>query len=149
MRLTTVTPDNVREACALAVEPGQENFVAPVAHSLAEAYAQPEIAWPRLVHDGDRLVGFVMGAFDPDSPVDYFRCGIWRLAVAAGHQGRGYGRFAVEEFCAEARRRGRDRVTVLWVPGPGGPEGFYLRCGFTPTGQEFHGQVVAERLLRA
>ncbi|MEV8439901.1 GNAT family N-acetyltransferase [Actinosynnema sp. NPDC051121] len=148
MRLTTVTPDNVRDACALEVEPGQERFVAPVAVSLAEAYAQPDIGWPRLVLDGDDVVGFVMGAFDLTNPVDHFRCGIWRLAVAAGRQGRGHGRFAVEAFCAEALRRGQDRVTVLWVPGPGGPEGFYLRCGFTPTGQMFHGQVVGERFLR-
>ncbi|MFJ6669491.1 GNAT family N-acetyltransferase [Actinosynnema sp. NPDC091369] len=147
MRLTKVTPDNVRDACALEVEPGQEDFVAPVAASLAEAHARPDIAWPRLVLDGDHLVGFIMGAFDPANPVDYFRCGIWRLAVAAGRQGRGYGRFAVEAFCAEAAGRGWDRVTVLWVPGVGGPEGFYLRCGFTPTGQAFRGQVVAERFL--
>ena len=144
-----MTPDNVVAACRLELEPGQERFVAPVAESLAEAYAQPTVAWPRLVYDGERLVGFVMGAFDPDSPVDYFRCGIWRLAVAAGHQGSGCGRFAVEGFCAEARRRGADRITVLWIPGPGGPEGFYLRCGFAPTGQTFHGQVVGERFLKA
>ncbi|WP_442974226.1 GNAT family N-acetyltransferase [Saccharothrix sp. NRRL B-16348] len=149
MELRPVTPDNVKAACAMEVEPGQERFVASVAESLAEAYAQPSVAWPRLVYDGERLVGFLMGGFDPDSPVDYFRCGIWRLAVAAGRQGAGYGRFAVEAFGAEARRRGADRITVLWVPGPGGPEGFYLRCGFTPTGQEFHGQVVGERFLTA
>jgi hypothetical protein len=57
LRLTTVSPDNVGDACRLAVRPEQESLVAPVAVSLAEAYAQPEIAWPRLVYDGDELVG--------------------------------------------------------------------------------------------
>ncbi|ONI86026.1 GNAT family N-acetyltransferase [Saccharothrix sp. ALI-22-I] len=147
LRLEPVTPDNVLDACRLKVEPRQEEFVAPVAVSLAEAYAQPTTAWPRLVYDGERLVGFIMGGFDPASPVDFFRCGIWRLNIAAGHQRAGYGRFAVEELCAEARRRGQNRVTVLWVPHPDGPEQFYLRTGFTPTGQTFHGQVVAERFL--
>lgn len=42
--------------------------MAPVAVSLAEAYAQPRVAWPRLVYDGEQLVGFVMGAFDPHCP---------------------------------------------------------------------------------
>ncbi|APU14887.1 MULTISPECIES: GNAT family N-acetyltransferase [Actinoalloteichus] len=147
LRLEPVTPDNVRDACALTVEPDQEAVVAPVAVSLAEAYTQPQSAWPRLVYDDQDLVGFVMAGFDPENPVDLFRCGIWRLNIAAGHQGRGYGRFAVEELCAEARRRGQRRVTVMWEVHPAGPEGFYRRIGFTPTGQIFHGEVVGERLL--
>jgi diamine N-acetyltransferase len=106
------------------------------------------VAWPRLVYDGgDDPVGFVMGAFDPGNEFDFFRCGIWRLNIAAGHQRAGYGRFAVEAVCAQARRRGQNRVTVLWVPHAHGPEQFYLRLGFTPTGETFHGQVVAERYL--
>ena len=121
--------------------------MAPVAQSLAEAYAQPEIAWPRLVYDGDRLVGFIMGAFDPASPIRFFRYGIWRLNIAAGEQGKGYGRFAVQAVLDEARRRGADRATVLWVPGPDGPDGFYRRIGFVPTGEEFDGEIVGEIAL--
>jgi diamine N-acetyltransferase len=146
-RLELVTPENVIDACDLRVRPGQEDVVAPVAHSLAEAYTQPEIVWPRLVYDGDQLVGFIMGAFDPENPMDFFRCGIWRLNIAAGHQGAGYGRFAVERLFDEARRRGQDRATVLWVEHPQGPASFYLKLGFRPTGQTFHGQIVAERFL--
>jgi diamine N-acetyltransferase len=142
LRLETVTADNVHDACRLWVRPEQEKFVAPVAVSLAEAYTQPEVAWPRLVYDGDRLVAFVMAGFDPDGSLDFFRAGIWRLNVAAEHQGRGYGRFAVQSVLNEARRRGLQRVTVLWVPGKEGPEGFYQRLGFHPTGQKFHGQAV-------
>jgi diamine N-acetyltransferase len=97
-RLELVTPDNVHAACALELEDGQDRFVAPVAHSLAEAYAQPDVAWPRLIYNDDQLVGFVMGGFDPDSPIDFFRCGIWRLNIAAGYQGLGYGRFAVDQL---------------------------------------------------
>jgi diamine N-acetyltransferase len=142
LRLAEIRPDNVRAACQVAVAPEQEKFVAPVVFSLAEAYAQPDVAWPRLVYDGDEAVGFVMGGFDPDSPVPVFRCGVWRLNIAAGKQGRGYGRFAVEGVFAEARRRGQRRATVLWVPGPGGPGDFYLKLGFRPTGEEIDGQVV-------
>jgi diamine N-acetyltransferase len=118
-----------------------------VAFSLAEAYAQPVVAWPRLVYAGERLVGFVMGAFDPDNPIGFFRCGIWRLNIATGEQGKGFGRFAVQAVLEEARRRGQRRATVLWVPGPDGPEGFYLRLGFRPTGEQFGGQTVGELLL--
>src|SRR5688572_26433723 len=93
LRLEPVTPDNVRAACGIAVRPDQEEFVAPVAISLADAYVRPQIAWPRLIYAGDEAVGFVMGAFDPENPRDALRCGIWRLNIAAAHQGNGYGRF--------------------------------------------------------
>ncbi|MFF9570138.1 GNAT family N-acetyltransferase [Streptomyces sp. NPDC014685] len=120
----------------------------PVAWSLAQAYATPDIAWPRLVLDGERLVGFVMAffdvRFDPDNPGDRLRSGLWRLNIAAGQQGRGYGRFAVEAVCEEIRRRGRNRVTVSWVPGAHGPEGFYLGLGFKLTGEMSGDQVVGE-----
>ena len=148
LRLEKITRENVSNACRIAVRPDQESFVAPVAMSLAEAYVQPEITWPRLVYDGDEAVGFVMGAFDPDCPIEFFRCGIWRLNIGAGHQGKGYGRFAVEGVLAEARRRGQSRATVLWEPGPGGPEGFYLRLGFRPTGEVFDGEVVGALSLQ-
>ncbi|TLW92296.1 GNAT family N-acetyltransferase [Saccharomonospora piscinae] len=142
LRLTKVTADNVRDACRLTVAPHQQEHVAPVAQSLAEAYAQPDVAWPRLIYADDELVGFVMGCFDPHCPIEYFRCGIWRLNIADGQQGKGYGRFAVEAVLDEARRRGSDAATVFWVPGEHGPERFYLRLGFRPTGRIVEGQVL-------
>lgn len=147
LRIEPVSPDNVIAACRLAVNPEQEDYVSPVAISLAEAYANPQVAWPRLIYDGDSLVGFVMGGFDPHSDIDVFRCGIWRLNVAAEHQGKGYGRFGVQAVVDEARRRGEKRVTVLWKPGEHSPEEFYLRLGFRPTGQVFGGQVAGELAL--
>ncbi|MFF8842179.1 GNAT family N-acetyltransferase [Streptomyces sp. NPDC015127] len=151
LRLDKITADNVLAACDLAVRPDQQGFVAPVARSLAEAYAQPDIAWPRLIVDGDRLVGFVMAFFDvrfhPEDPDDRPRSGLWRLAVAAGEQGRGYGRFAVEAVCEEIRRRGGTRVTVTWKQGETGPEDFYLKLGFRLTGELSGDEVVGERDL--
>ena len=147
LRLEPVTRENVRAACLLRLRPGQEDLVAPVAFSLAEAYVSPEIAWPRLIYDGDQLVGFVMVAFDPKNPSELLRAYLWRLNVDADHRGGGYGRFAVEEVCAEALRRGMPKLTVSYHPGESGPEGLYERLGFHPTGEYNEGEVVAERLL--
>jgi len=133
---------NLSAALRIEVAEHQRQFVAPVAHSLAEAYVNPGTAWPRLILDDDEAVGFVMANFDPDSDLDAFRAGIWRLNVDTAAQGRGVGRFAVGLVADEARSRGCFRITVLWKRGEGGPEGFYLRCGFVPTGEEIHGQVV-------
>jgi diamine N-acetyltransferase len=152
LRLAELTPDNIRAACSIDVKPEQHTFVAPVAQSIAEAYVHYGTAWPRLILDDDRVVGFVMGNFDPDNEIDAFQAGIWRLNIAADGQGRGYGRFAVEAIAAEARRRGQKRITVLWLQGDDGPEGFYLRLGFKPTGQVMtdssgHSEVVGELML--
>ncbi|WP_369261817.1 GNAT family N-acetyltransferase [Streptomyces sp. R35] len=149
LRLERVTPDNVDAAIALKVRPEQERFVSPVVKSLAEAYVHPETAWPRLIFDGEELVGFVMAffdiRFDPDNPDDRPRSGLWRLNIADGRQGCGYGRFAVEAVCEEIRRRGsQSRVTVTWGEGEGGPEEFYLRLGFRRTGEMSGDQVVGE-----
>ncbi|MDX3506806.1 GNAT family N-acetyltransferase [Streptomyces sp. ATCC51928] len=154
-RLEMITADNVLDACRLEVVPEQRRFVSPVAQSLAEAYVHPDLAWPRLICDGDRAVGFVMAYFDlpfdfdagvPDAPP---RSGLWRLAVAAGEQGRGYGRFAVGAVNEEIRRRGGTVSTVTWKPGEGGPEEFYLGLGYRKRGLTDDGEYLGDLDLAA
>ncbi|WP_320782597.1 GNAT family N-acetyltransferase [Streptomyces sp. CRN 30] len=150
-KLAEITPGTFETAIALRVRPDQEHLVAPVVKSLAEAYVHPGVAWPRLVLDGDRPVGFLMAFFGVDwrgdgSGTD-IRSGLWRLNIAAEEQGRGYGRFAVESVAAEIRRRGGTRMYVTWHPGEDGPERFYLRLGFRPTGETSGGQTVGELTL--
>jgi diamine N-acetyltransferase len=147
LRLEQVTQENVRAACKLKLRPDQESLVAPVAWSLADAYASRDIAWPRLIYDGDQLVGFIMAAFDPDNPAELYRSYLWRMNIGAEHQGNGYGRFAVEGLCQEVMRRGQRRLTVSYHRQENGPEGFYERLGFRPTGAYNQGEVVAERIL--
>jgi hypothetical protein len=44
----------------------------------------------------------------------------------------------------------RLELTTSYSPAENGPEGFYARLGFRPTGGELHhGQRVAERILKA
>ena len=45
LHIEKVTPGNVTAACRRSVRPDQQEFVAPVAWSLAEAYASPGVAW--------------------------------------------------------------------------------------------------------
>ncbi|MFD4690511.1 GNAT family N-acetyltransferase [Streptomyces sp. NPDC058463] len=146
LRLEKITPDNVDAALALRVHPHQERNVSPVATSLAEAYAFGEPAWPRLIFDGDRLVGFLMAFLDiqwaPKRDPDDRRSGLWRLNIAAAHQGKGYGRFAVEAVREEIRRRGGTLMYVSWEPDEEGPGDFYLKLGFRTTGETSGGQTV-------
>lgn len=146
LRLEPIPPATIDAALGLRVHPHQERNVAPVSRSLAEAYAFGEAAWPRLIFDGDELVGFLMAFLDlpwneEKDPSDR-RSGLWRLNIAAAGQGKGYGRFAVEAVRDELRRRGERQLYVTWEPGADGPGAFYERLGFRTTGESSGGQVV-------
>ncbi|MET7450763.1 GNAT family N-acetyltransferase [Streptomyces sp. NPDC005574] len=143
-RLEEITRHNLAAALGVRVRPDQEHAVEPVAESLAEAYVRADLAWPRLIVDGDRPVGFLMAFLDIDWNGDgtSVRSGLWRLNIAAGEQGRGYGRFAVRSVAEEIRRRGGKELYVTWHPGPTGPEGFYLGLGFRRTGETSGDQPV-------
>ncbi|MFC9155937.1 GNAT family N-acetyltransferase [Streptomyces bauhiniae] len=146
LRLAEVTSANLEAALAVRVRSDQEHAVEPVAHSLAEAYVHPAgVAWPRLILDGDEVVGFLMAFLDIDWRGDggsLRRSGLWRLNIDAARQGKGYGRFAVEAVAAELRRRGCGELYVTWHPGADGPGGFYRRLGFRTTDETSGGQTV-------
>ena len=59
------------------------------------------------------------------------------------YQGQGIGREIVKLVADQARSRGYDKLFTSYVPGPDGPEKFYLSLGFVPTGEVDHGEVVA------
>ena len=143
LRLETLSAATVVAANNLTLKPGQEQYVAPVSHSIAEAYVNPTTAWPRVVLDDDEVVGFIMGNFDAEADDETLRSCIWRMNVSAEHQGRGVGRFAVHALAEEARSRGFDRLTVIYEPGDDGPERFFAHIGFTVVGETPYGEHLA------
>ncbi len=84
-RLEEITSANLEAALGIRVLPEQEFAVSPVVKSLAEAYVHPGVAWPRLIVDGGRPVGFLMAFLDIDWGEDgtLIRSGLWRLNIAA------------------------------------------------------------------
>jgi len=46
----------------------------------------------------------------------------------------------VHALAAEARRRGFDRLTVVWAPGEAGPERFFTSVGFVVIGETPYGE---------
>ncbi|MEV5487691.1 GNAT family N-acetyltransferase [Streptomyces bobili] len=143
-RLEEITSANLEAALGIRVLPEQEFAVSSVVKSLAEAYVHPGVAWPRLIVDGGRPVGFLMAFLDIEWGEDgtLIRSGLWRLNIAAGEQGRGYGRFAVESVAEQIRRRGGTELYVTWHPGDHGPEGFYTGLGFRDTGERSGDETV-------
>jgi diamine N-acetyltransferase len=142
LRLEELSASTIVAVNSLGLKPGQEQFVSPVSYAAAAAVTPMHTAWQRVVLDGDRVVGFIHGNFDPDAHQEEFKAALWRINVDAEAQGKGVGRFAVEGLIDEARRRGVDRLTVLWERGEEGPEQFFLRIGFVPVGETEYGEVI-------
>jgi diamine N-acetyltransferase len=143
--LEEITPGNFDAATGIRVRPDQEHAVSPVVRSLAEAYVHPDgVAWPRLITDDGRPVGFLMAFLGIDWHGDgtVHRSGLWRLNIAAAEQGKGYGRYAVQAVAAEIRRRCGTELYATWHPGPDGPEAFYLGLGFRKTPETSGDQTV-------
>ncbi|HWH25237.1 MAG TPA: GNAT family N-acetyltransferase [Pseudolysinimonas sp.] len=130
----------VAAAHSLTLKPGQEAFLEPDTYHHYEEMLDPANSWPRVVRDGDEVVGYIMGNFDPEAPEDFLRAALWRIDVAATAQGRGVGRFAVQAFADEARQRGFDHVTVVWATGDNGPEKFFTAVGFEIAGETPYGE---------
>jgi diamine N-acetyltransferase len=142
LRLEELSAGNIAAANSLSLKPGQEQFITPVTYSVAAATINPATSWQRVVLLDDRVVGFIHGNFDPDSPQEELRACIWRINVDAEAQGQGVGSFAAHALAEEAKKRGFDRITVIWEPGEEGPEAFFHRIGFTDVGETQYGEVI-------
>jgi diamine N-acetyltransferase len=120
------------------VAPAQERFVGTVAGALADAREFPEAnPWFRAVYADDEPVGFVMLSWDvpPRPPRIIGPWFLWKLLIDERHQGRGLGRATVLRIADIVRANGAGELLTSCVPSVEGPEGFYLRLGFVPTGE--------------
>lgn len=144
LRLVELSAKTIVAVNNLSLKPGQEQFLAPVSYGVAATVVNPQTTWQRVVLNDDEVVGFVSANFDPEAPIEHFRSVLWRINVDADDQGRGVGRFAVDQLLEEARSRGMTHVDVIYEAGENGPEAFFERVGFTPVGETEYGEVIAE-----
>lgn len=134
-----ITDENVEAVVALRIAPSQEGYVDPVADCLLIAKETPEgNPWYRAIYADDQPVGFVMLSWNvtPDPPRIIGPWFLWKLLVDERFQGRGYGREAVELVAGIAREHGAAALLTSYGLGENGPELFYRRVGFVPTGEE-------------
>jgi diamine N-acetyltransferase len=147
LRLEELSASTAVAANNLTLRRGQEQFVTPPTYALADNYLDATTSWPRVVLEGDHVVGFIRGNFDPENTQEEFRSAVWRVIVAGDAQGKGVGSFAVRALAKEAKERGFERLTALWEPGDEGPEQFFLHLGFEITGQTQYGENFGELKL--
>jgi RimJ/RimL family protein N-acetyltransferase len=146
VRLVEITTDNVYKVGRLATHHSQQQFVAPVKESYIDALVpeivngHPVVPWMRAIEADGEPVGFLMLAERTDAHPETY---LWRLLVDARHQGRGIGRRALRLVGEQLATQGDTMLQTSWVEAPGGPEGFYRRLGFVPTGEIDDGEIVA------
>ena len=147
MRLARpVTRDHLSALMRLDVHPGQKGLVAPNSVTLAQvAYDQPGgHVWG--LWDGDTPVG-LLAMIDPrvypwmEEGDDHEAAHVWRLMIAADHQGRGFGRAAMEDAFEIARSWNLPRLCVTAVPRDDSAIPFYERLGMRQTGRIVDGEV--------
>jgi GNAT superfamily N-acetyltransferase len=150
--LREITDQNRNAVIALRVAASQEEFVSSVADSLEEAEEIPEgNPWYRAIYADDQPVGFVMLSWNvtPDPPRIIGPWFLWKLLIDQRHQGRGYGRTAVQLVAEIAHAHGASELLTSYVVGAGGPEPFYSHIGFVPTGEEDEkGEIILALDLR-
>jgi diamine N-acetyltransferase len=147
LQLREITEANRAAVEALRVTARQEDFVAGVVDSIAEAASTPEAnPWYRAVYDGDRPVGFVMLSWNvtpqPGIRGPWF---LWRLLVDVDSQGQGYGTAIVDRVVDLIRAEGATELLTSCNPAADGPLPFYRRLGFHPTGEYDDGEIVLSR----
>jgi GNAT superfamily N-acetyltransferase len=144
--LREIDDANRDDVLSLRVTPTQARFVSTVAESLREAEETPEgRPWYRAIYADDLPVGFVMLSWNvsPDPPRIIGPWFLWRLLIDVRHQRRGYGREAVRLVSDILRRDGAAELLTSYGVGEGGPEPFYRRLGFMPTGErDEKGEVI-------
>lgn len=139
--LKAVTADNWEALADLELDAGQQDLVASNLYSIAEAQFDPD-ARPRAVYAGKRAVGFLM--YDASRA----RASIYRFMIDRKHQGKGYGRAALEKALDEIRAvPGVKSISIRYmaenpVAGP-----FYGSFGFVEVGKDRDGEVIAELKL--
>jgi diamine N-acetyltransferase len=144
--LRELTDENLEAVVALRVRSAQERFVGTVAGALEDAREIPEAnPWYRAVYADEEPVAFVMLSWNvaPDPPRIIGPWFLWKLLVDERHQGCGYGREAIRLVADVVRANGADELLTSCVGADDGPEGFYRRLGFAPTGEyDENGEVI-------
>jgi diamine N-acetyltransferase len=144
--LREITDENRDAVLAVQVAPAQERFVGTVAGALRDAEEIPEgKPWYRAIYAHDEPVGFVMLSWNvtPEPPRIVGPWFLWKLLVDQRHQGRGYGRESVRLVADIVRANGATELLTSCVVGKGGPEPFYRRIGFSPTGElDENGEII-------
>lgn len=138
--LQKVDESNFIACFDLKLGEGQDKFVSHPIRSLAQAYVYYKQCTPFAVCLGSEVVGYVMVIYDDDEAA----YNIWHLMIDKAHQGKGYGRAAMELALAYIRAKpfgDSNRVLLTVSPGNRVACGLYRSLGFSETGRSDEDEI--------
>ena len=143
--LRELTADNWDQCLDLEVTEAQKEFVADNLYSIAEAQFYPGTICHAIYAD-ETMVGFAMygpdQGYSPEQERDSAYA-IVRLMIDKSHQGRGYGRAAMELLIRHIQKvQNCGAIYLSSAPENRAAERLYRSLGFEATGEVHDGEVV-------
>lgn len=138
IQLKEIDRQNFSAVIKLKVADEQQSFVASNVLSLAQAKVYPEcVCW--AIYNDETLVGFTMYCLDHEDQ-EYW---IYRLMIDARHQGKGYGKAAMELVIEQLQRDPEHHVMYLsFEPENTAAQKLYEKLGFRADGRVIDGEIV-------
>jgi len=96
LRLEELGAQTASAANGLTLKPGQEAFLEPETYEHLEQTLDPANSWPRVIREGDEVVGYIMGNFDAEEKDQTYHESIRRLERAITQQEN-------EQICVSTR----------------------------------------------
>lgn len=137
IQLKEITKDNLFKVIDLwdTLDSDQKTCVAPNVVSIAQAYVNLDVAWPRAIYANEDLIGFVMLSLkdldikEDDQP-SYF---LWRFMISKPYQNQGFGKQVLDLIYKKCIK---DDVKFLYTScdmKTSMPYQFYINYGFIDT----------------
>lgn len=129
LHLETITKDNWLKAISLRVREDQVNFVASNAVSLAQLNFL-ENFHAKGIYLGEEMIGFALYGIDEDDH-EYW---IYRMMIDQKHQGKGYGKEAIQLVINDILANKEERhqtITLSYEPENEHAKRIYEKIGFT------------------
>ncbi|WP_066296301.1 GNAT family N-acetyltransferase [Bacillus sp. FJAT-29937] len=138
LHLESITKDNWRKAISLRVREDQVMFVASNAVSLAQLNFL-ENFHAKGIYNGEEMIGFTLFGIDEDDH-EYW---IYRMMIDQNHQGKGYGKEAIQLVIDDIRNMKEDRhqtISLSYEPTNEHAKRVYEKVGF----QEIDGLMIGD-----
>lgn len=142
IRLEQIDINNWFECSQLSVKPEQVRFVSSNLLCIAEVQFHPGWGAYALYHS-DEMVGFAMYEHD-EAEGEWW---ISNLMIAAEHQGKGYGRLAMEALIGLMVTRGCTEILVGYADDNEAARNLYQGFGFVELGLDDEGDMVSRLKL--
>lgn len=145
VELRKIDDTNKNDVVFLEVAESQKQFISSNIDSLKEATKNNTVARPFAIYADDKIVGFVMFAFDVEYEDPKDRYWLWRFMIDKNLQGRGYGSASMEKIIEYFRNNGAGYIKLSTKENNVAALSLYRKFGFEENG-ELNGEEIVLQL---